>query len=90
MSTTPLKKATRTLPRRSLWPAQRQQVIEPSEKLRAQITNMVKQHEDYVVRPDGVDERLYMVVNDFTEGVWLCAHHGECDMFAFTRLQRLA
>jgi len=51
---------------------------------------MVDRGEDYIVDPDGIDSRVHMVVNDFSEGVWLCLHHDEVLMAKFTRLQQLA
>lgn len=51
---------------------------------------MVASSEDYIVDADGIDDRVHMVVNDFSNGVWLCIHHGECDMNKFTKIQRLA
>lgn len=61
-----------------------------SEKLRAQINAMVAAHEDWIPDADGVDASIHIVVNDFDYGVWLCEHHGECNMHRFTRVQRLA
>lgn len=55
-----------------------------------QIGSMIKASEDYVVDPDGLDDRVHIVVNDFAEGVWLCLHHDEALMSKFMRLQRLA
>lgn len=51
---------------------------------------MVEADEDWIPEADGVDATVHIVVNDFTEGVWLCEHHGECNMHKFTRVQRLA
>lgn len=65
-------------------------IIRPSERLLAQITAMVAASEDYIVSPDGVDGRVHAVVNDFSDGVWLCLHHDECNLHKYTRLQRLA
>lgn len=62
----------------------------PSEKLRAQISAMVAAQEDWIPDADGVDAAIHIVVNDFDYGVWLCEHHGECNMHKFTRVQRLA
>lgn len=64
--------------------------FDPSPRLLEQIRSMVAAHEDYIPEADGVDERLHVVVNDFTEGVWLCLHHDECNMNKYTRVQRLA
>lgn len=64
--------------------------FDPSPRLLEQIRSMVAAHEDYIPEADGVDDRLHVVVNDFTEGVWLCLHHDECNMHKFTRIQRLA
>jgi hypothetical protein len=61
-----------------------------SQALKAQIDRMVERHEDYVIHADGVDESRFIVVNDFTDGVWLCEHHDECNMHKWTRVQRLA
>lgn len=65
-------------------------VVRPSERLLEQISAMVDRGEDYIVDPDGIDSRVHMVVNDFSEGVWLCLHHDEVLMAKFTRLQQLA
>lgn len=65
-------------------------VIRPSIRLLEQIAAMLAASEDFIVNPDGVDDRVHMVVNDFSEGVWLCLHHDECNMHKYTRLQRLA
>lgn len=65
-------------------------IIRPSQRLLEQIASMVAASEDYIVNADGVNDRLHMVVNDFSGGVWLCLHHDECDMNKYTRLQRLA
>lgn len=65
-------------------------IVRPSAKLLEQIASMVAASEDYIVAADGIDGRVHVVVNDFPDGVWLCLHHGGCDMNKFTRLQRLA
>lgn len=65
-------------------------IVRPSARLREQIASMVQAHEDYIVKPDGIDGRVHMIVNEFSEGVWLCLHHDEIDMNKFTKLQRLA
>lgn len=62
----------------------------PSAALMEQIGRMVAAHEDWIPEADGVDASVHIVVNDFTDGVWLCEHHGECNMHRFTRVQRLA
>lgn len=62
----------------------------PSQALRAQIAAMVEAHEDWIPDADGIDAAVHIVVNDFDHGVWLCEHHGECNMHKFTRVQRLA
>jgi hypothetical protein len=64
-------------------------IIRPSTKLLEQIAAMVEASEDFIVDADGVDAHVHMVVNDFTDGVWLCLHHNECNMSKYTRLQRL-
>ena len=61
-----------------------------SEKLLRQILKMVEAHEDWIPDADGVGDSMHIVVNDFTGGVWLCEHHGECNTHEFTRVQRLA
>lgn len=65
-------------------------VIRPTPRLLEQIAAMVASSHDYVVDADGIDPRVHMVVNDFSDGVWLYLHHGECNVNRFTRLQRLA
>jgi hypothetical protein len=60
-----------------------------SSRLLEQIHAMVLQHEDYIPDADGVDSSVHLVVNDFNHGVWLCEHHGECDMGKFTRIKML-
>lgn len=61
-----------------------------SDELNAQIRAMVAAGEDWIPDADGVDAAVHIVVNDFDHGVWLCEHHGECNMHKFTRVQRLA
>jgi len=61
-----------------------------SEKLKKQIQAMVAAQEDWIPDADGVDHTRHVVMNEFTEGVWLCAHNGEVNAKHFTRLQRLA
>ena len=61
----------------------------PSAKLGAQIDRMVANHEDYIPDADGVDDSVHVVVNDFTDGVWLCEHHDSCNMHGYSRVQRL-
>ena len=79
----------RALPVEGVYPSIDRINLIASPKLHDQIASMVRNHEDYVVDADGVDARIYMVVNDFSLGVWLCLHHNECDMNKFTRVQRL-
>ena len=62
----------------------------PNAALMEQIRRMVTAHEDWIPEADSVDASVHFVVNDFTYGVWLCEHHGECNMHKFTRVQRLA
>jgi hypothetical protein len=65
-------------------------VFVPTAALAEQIRRMVEANEDWIPEADGVDASVHIVVNDFSDGVWLCAHHDECNMHKFTRLQRLA
>ena len=62
----------------------------PSAALMEQILRMVAADEDWIPEADGVDAAVHIVVNDFTDGVWLCEHHGHGSMHKFTRVQRLA
>jgi hypothetical protein len=61
----------------------------PSSKLVEQIAAMVAREEDWIPDADGIDPAIHVVVN-FEDGVWLCEHHGECNINNFTRVQRLA
>lgn len=62
----------------------------PSEILKRQVKEMVEAQEDWIPDADGIDHSKHVVLNEFTEGVWLCAHNGEANAKHFTRLQRLA
>jgi hypothetical protein len=64
-------------------------MLVPSKTLVAQIDRMVENDADYIPEADGVDGTAHVVVNEFSDGVWLCEHHDSCNMIEFTRLQRL-
>lgn len=61
-----------------------------SNKLAEQISNMVVYSDDYIVNPDGIDSDTMIVINDFENGVWLCAHNDEIEYTKFDKIQKLA
>lgn len=66
------------------------EILVPSEKLKDQIKSMVRAQEDWIPDADGIDRTKFIVLNDFSDGVWLCQHHGEANAAQFTRVQKLA
>lgn len=61
----------------------------PSDKLEEQIDEMIRSDEDYIPNADGIDDKIHIVINYFHHGVWLCEHHGLCDINKYDKLQRL-
>ncbi|NHR07425.1 hypothetical protein HA052_19730 [Chromobacterium haemolyticum] len=61
-----------------------------SDRLAEQIAHMVRNDEDWIPDADGVNPEIHVVINYFDNGVWLCAHNGECFIHKFERTQRLA
>lgn len=56
--------------------------------LKQQIANMIRNEQDWIPDPVGIDTDVYAVVNQEGEA-WLMAHNGECDVFKFTAIRRI-